>query len=239
VEQTPDQSHVPPVSVALSDGESTPQFCECGCGQPAPIARRTNRSFGHVKGQPLRFILGHNSGRGRRLSEETRQRISAALKGRPKSPEWKRKISTALQGHQVSAETARKIADSKRGRPLSPEHRQRISDALRGQFVGPAHPGWKGEKVSYSGLHAWVATHKTKTGVCEDCGQYVGTNGPRGTQWANISGDYRRDLDDFRELCVLCHRRFDLSRGNGSATGNGSRSADGAPSRSPGPDSRD
>ena len=38
-----------------------PKLCECGCGQPAPIATRTDARFGHVKGQPMRFILGHAS----------------------------------------------------------------------------------------------------------------------------------------------------------------------------------
>lgn len=36
-------------------------LCQCGCGQPAPIATRTVTSRGRVKGQPLRFIRGHNS----------------------------------------------------------------------------------------------------------------------------------------------------------------------------------
>lgn len=34
-------------------------LCECGCGQPAPIATRTDRYFGWIKGQHKRFILGH------------------------------------------------------------------------------------------------------------------------------------------------------------------------------------
>lgn len=38
-----------------------PKLCECGCGLPAPIAKRTHRQIGHVKGQPTRFIHGHNS----------------------------------------------------------------------------------------------------------------------------------------------------------------------------------
>ncbi len=37
------------------------KLCECGCGQPAPIAKRTNRKFGHIRGQPVRFIVGHFS----------------------------------------------------------------------------------------------------------------------------------------------------------------------------------
>lgn len=35
------------------------KLCECGCGRPAPIAKQTNRRIGHVKGQPIRYILGH------------------------------------------------------------------------------------------------------------------------------------------------------------------------------------
>lgn len=35
------------------------KLCECGCGRPAPIATRTNRRFGWVKGQPTRFVRGH------------------------------------------------------------------------------------------------------------------------------------------------------------------------------------
>lgn len=34
-------------------------LCQCGCGAPAPIAKRTNACYGHVAGQPIRFIRGH------------------------------------------------------------------------------------------------------------------------------------------------------------------------------------
>ena len=33
-------------------------FCHCGCGQKTKIARGTNE-HGHVKGQPLRFLMNH------------------------------------------------------------------------------------------------------------------------------------------------------------------------------------
>ena len=40
--------------------EGTPvKLCECGCGEPAPIATETSTARGHVKGQPLRFVMGH------------------------------------------------------------------------------------------------------------------------------------------------------------------------------------
>lgn len=35
------------------------KLCECGCGEPAPIAKKTNAAVGKVKGQPQRFVMGH------------------------------------------------------------------------------------------------------------------------------------------------------------------------------------
>ena len=35
--------------------------CQCGCGQLAPLAKANDRRFGHIKGEPVRFIVGHNS----------------------------------------------------------------------------------------------------------------------------------------------------------------------------------
>ncbi len=40
----------------------TPE-CACGCGLPVAIAKRTNKTFGHVAGQPVKFRTGHNSRR--------------------------------------------------------------------------------------------------------------------------------------------------------------------------------
>jgi HNH endonuclease len=37
-------------------GES---LCHCGCGRPAPIAKKTTSRYGHVKGKPVRYINGH------------------------------------------------------------------------------------------------------------------------------------------------------------------------------------
>ena len=36
------------------------KLCECGCGNPAPIAKQTDTKHGRIKGAPTRFISGHN-----------------------------------------------------------------------------------------------------------------------------------------------------------------------------------
>lgn len=36
------------------------KLCECGCGQPAPRARKTRTIDGVVKGQLMRFVCGHH-----------------------------------------------------------------------------------------------------------------------------------------------------------------------------------
>ena len=37
------------------------KLCECGCGEPTKIAKKTNTRDGYIKGEPARYIKGHNS----------------------------------------------------------------------------------------------------------------------------------------------------------------------------------
>lgn len=95
-------------------------------------------------------LAADNPRRGRKcgpLSEETKRKLSEALKGRkygPPSEETKRRIGEANKGNKhclgrvVSKETRRKQSAARRGRkfgPLSEEHKQKISDALKGRAV--------------------------------------------------------------------------------------------------------
>lgn len=70
---------------------------------------------------------------------------------------------------------------------------------------GSKHHLWKGDEVSYPALHTWVRNHKGTPQKCDHCG----TTNKRKYEWANISGEYRRDLDDWVRLCTSCHRYFD------------------------------
>ena len=55
-----------------------PKLCECGCGQPAPIAKKNDAWNGYVKGQPLRFLPGHNP-QARTLFVEVGQRVGLGV----------------------------------------------------------------------------------------------------------------------------------------------------------------
>jgi hypothetical protein len=36
------------------------KLCECGCGEPSPLSHETRKSLGLVRGQPRRFVKGHD-----------------------------------------------------------------------------------------------------------------------------------------------------------------------------------
>jgi len=80
---------------------------------------------------------------------------------------------------------------------------RKVSKKLKGKRKGKENPNWKGDKVKYRGLHSWIERNKIKPFVCEECK----TNPPK--HLANISGKYRRDINDFEWLCRSCHSKKD------------------------------
>lgn len=38
-------------------------FCHCGCGGRTKLAPHTSKALGRIKGQPMKYIVGHNSKR--------------------------------------------------------------------------------------------------------------------------------------------------------------------------------
>lgn len=90
----------------------------------------------------------------------------------------------------------------------SPEHYQKIAKLLKNE----GHPNWKGEKVSYRGLHQWVRRNKGKPTNCSNCGMI--SEKSKVIQWANVDGKYHRNLNDFISLCASCHKIHDLHLSN-------------------------
>src|SRR4029077_12876591 len=54
------QAHPIEAPAAVPDWPFGFGFCCCGCGAKTKIIKQTKRMYGHIKGQPLRYVYGHN-----------------------------------------------------------------------------------------------------------------------------------------------------------------------------------
>jgi hypothetical protein len=68
---------------------------------------------------------------------------------------------------------------------------------------------WSGEYPKYHAVHHWVYKQLGKAVKCEFCD----VKGRSMYHWSNISGEYCRDINDWQQLCVPCHSKFDKERG--------------------------
>ena len=62
----------------------------------------------------------------------------------------------------------------------------------------------------YRQIHLWVERQLGKPLSCTRCLHTFQRT--RQVNWANISGEYKRELTDWVRLCVGCHRRMDNSK---------------------------
>jgi group I intron endonuclease len=80
---------------------------------------------------------GH--GRGKRLSEETRHKLSMAAIGRKRSKESIEKSALGIRGRERSEETRRKISESNKGKKHSEETRHKLSLIFTGRKLSKEH----------------------------------------------------------------------------------------------------
>jgi hypothetical protein len=94
------------------------------------------------------------SQKGKKLSEETKRRMSKAQKNKVVSKEVRRKISEGHRGFKLPEKVKRKISVALKGRftgkdsplygkPISKERRRRMSEARVGKQVGKDNPAAK------------------------------------------------------------------------------------------------
>ena len=162
-------------------------------------------------------------GLGKHLSEATKRKISESnkgqipwIKGRHHSEESKQKIKEShlgeknpMFGKHFSEEASKKMSESlsgeknpKFGKPSSMLGKHHTEETLQ-KMSGENHSAWKGDEVGYMALHSWVRRHKPKVELCEGC------NKKKKLVIANISGEYKRDINDFKWLCQKCHMKMD------------------------------
>lgn len=112
-----------------------------------------------------------------------------------------KKISDALRGKKKSDIAKLHMSLSKKGKTWTEAQRNSIVPNLP---RGESHPGWKGDRVGYEGIHIWLSNVSTKNGMCTCCG----LSGY--TEWALKEGrEYKRDSNFYEELCIKCHRSRD------------------------------
>lgn len=94
------------------------KLCECGCGKPAPIAKWTNKRWGHIKGQPVRFICGHHGrkhGHTGQVGQATWKSPTymswIAMKSRCEYPDHQSYARYGAQGIRVCRRWSRSFAD--------------------------------------------------------------------------------------------------------------------------------
>jgi hypothetical protein len=77
----------------------------------------------------------------------------------------------------------------------------------RPDVAGERARDWKGDAVGYKALHKWVGRQmgRAREHLCISCLSPA-------CDWANVSGTYRRSLDDFVPLCKSCHGWFDFGK---------------------------
>ena len=75
----------------------------------------------------------NNPNYGKKFSEEHRKNLSEAQTGRKHSEETRKKLSEAAKGRKHSEETKKKISKARKGKKLSEETRKRMSEATKGK----------------------------------------------------------------------------------------------------------
>jgi len=97
---------LPPVATSASSRAIPLGWCQCGCGVKTRLAPKTRRELGHVKGQPLLYIPGHNdaTGRGRySLRPETvreAQRLAEEQEAKAAAEAAKKSLSAVKPANQ-------------------------------------------------------------------------------------------------------------------------------------------
>jgi hypothetical protein len=148
---------------------------------------------------------------GKHHTEETKRKIGLANKGKKNfkghkhTEETKRKIGLANKGKIRTEEMKKLYSLANKGKIRTEETKKKMSLANKGEKAY----NWKGDNVGYRGLHIWIRRNKPKSEFCEKCKKN------KKISLSNISGEYKRDINDYKWLCYSCHKKFDLNTKNG------------------------
>lgn len=133
------------------------------------VSPRTIRKYMNRFGIETREIAGENHPLyGKERSEETKEKISEALRERTFSKETRQRISAAQHGRELPKSTREKISVSLSGIVRSEETRRRMSESTS----GPKNPNWRGGRSDRYGA-GWSIVREhivERDRVCQNCG---------------------------------------------------------------------
>ena len=76
------------------------------------------------------------------------------------------------------------------------------------ELTGKNSASWKGDKISYMGIHKWLVITFGKANKCEQCGIIHNKR----YHYALLKGkEYQRKRENFWMLCASCHKKYDLT----------------------------
>lgn len=97
------------------------------------------------------------------------------------------------------------VTEFKKGEPSANKGGYKLSEATK-KRISEGHSGekayqWKGDNVGYTTLHKWVKKVMGKATRCEKCQSLTAKR----YVWANKTGEYKRDISDWIQLCNSCN----------------------------------
>jgi len=125
-------------------------------------------------------------------TKKCRKILSKAHLGEKHTKEHNRKIGQSLLGNNWN-----------KGKKRPDVVKQKIRKTMleKGINKDEKHGMWKGDKVGYIALHEWI---RNKLGKAKRCSNSINHKSKQYV-WSNISGEYKRDLSDWKEVCQRCN----------------------------------
>lgn len=158
-------------------------FCHCGCGQKTPLSTQTNKNRGLVKGEPVRYLTGHQVRKHRQLPPPNPsglcmcgcgQSTAIARSNDPKNGYLKGQHKRFIYGHQP----ATRLTCAHCGKEFT-ESPSRLN-AGKGQYCSRECNtlGRRAKRASTFADRFWARVDKS--GGPDACWPWMGPRSPRG-----------------------------------------------------------
>ena len=146
--------------------------------------------------------------KGKKHSEETKRKMSESHSGMKHSEESKKKMSEAKKGMKHSEETKRKMSEVRKGRKISEEHRVKLSIAGGGDGnIERLNSGaYQNRRRGAKSVNLRKECLERDNYTCRICGQRGDKlNAHHILPWAKHK-EFRYELWNLVTLCVPCHK---------------------------------